>query len=87
MKKETKKAKKPVYRVRLGAVSASVFLNDTKDGGKQFPSAIINRSYKTDKGFKDSSSYGARHLKELAAVVADLQSWFLANYPDAAAQS
>lgn len=87
MKKETKKAKQPVYRVRLGAVSASVFLNETKNDGKQFPSAIINRSYKTDKGFKDSSSYGSRHLKELAAVVADLQSWFQANYPEDATQS
>ena len=84
MAKETKKANKPVYRTKLGAVSASVFLNQTKEGGKPFPSAIINRSYKTDKGFKESSSYGARHLKELAAVVADLQSWFQANYPDAA---
>lgn len=85
MKKQSKKESnnKPVYTTRLGAVSASVFLNDGKDGEK-FPSAIIRRSYKTESGFKDSSSYGARHLNELAAVVADLQSWMNSNYPDAA---
>ena len=85
MKKQsnTKKTNKPVHTVRIGAVSASVFLNDGKDGAK-FPSAIIRRSYKTEAGFKDSSSYGARHLNELAAVVSGLQTWFAANYPDAA---
>lgn len=85
MKKQsnTKKTNKPVHTVRIGAVSASVFLNDGKDGAK-FPSAIIRRSYKTEAGFKDSSSYGARHLRELAAIVADVGAWIDANYPDAA---
>jgi hypothetical protein len=86
MKKETKKVNKPVYRTRIGAVSGSIFINETKDGGK-FPSAVISRSYKTDKGFKESSSYGARHLNELAALVADLQAWFQGNYPEAAQQA
>lgn len=84
MKKQSKNTtNKPVHSIRIGAVSASVFLNDGKDGEK-FPSAVIRRSYKTDTGFKDSSSYGARHLNELAAVVSGLQTWFAANYPDAA---
>lgn len=82
MKKKSNKTNKPVHAVRIGAVSASVFLNDGKNGEK-FPSAIIRRSYKTADGFKDSSSYSSRHLSELAAIVADLQSWFAANYPDA----
>lgn len=83
MKKRNQQPNKPVHTVRIGAVSASVFLNDGRDGQK-FPSAIIRRSYKTDAGFKESSSYGARHLKELAAVVVNLQSWLAVNYPDAA---
>lgn len=83
MKKQNQQPNKPVHTVRIGAVSASVFLNDGRDGQK-FPSAIIRRSYKTDSGFKESSSYGARHLNELAAVVANLQSWMAVNYPDAA---
>ena len=83
MKKQSNKpTNKPVHTVRIGMVSASVFLNDGKDGAK-FPSAIIRRSYKTEDGFKDTSSYGARHLGELAAVIADVRAWMNANYPDA----
>jgi hypothetical protein len=86
MKKKTEPTtKRPVHRIRIGAVSASVFLNQTKDG-KEFPSAVISRSYKTGDTFKDSNSYGARHLAELAGVVVGLQSWLTENYPEAAAK-
>jgi hypothetical protein len=81
-KTETKTTNKPVHRIRVGAVSCSVFLNKTQEG-KEFPSAVISRSYKSGDGFKDSNSYGARHLAELAALVASLQSWITANYPEA----
>lgn len=81
----TEAAKKlPVHKDRVGSVSCSVFLNSTKDG-KQFPSAVISRSYKaSDNTYKDSNSYGARHIAELAGLVGSLQAWFAANYPDAA---
>lgn len=82
-KKETKPTNKPVHRVRNGAVSASVFLNETKEGVK-FPSAVISRSYKTDDGFKETASFGRKHLTDLATVVANLKTWFDANYPEAA---
>jgi hypothetical protein len=84
MRKQSKQPNRPVHTVRVGAVSASVFLTDGREGEK-FPSAIIRRSYKSESGFKESSSYGARHLNELATVVANLQNWMTANYPDAAA--
>lgn len=80
---ETKTTNQPVHRVRVGAVSASVFLNKTKDG-TQFPSAIISRSYKSGDGFKQSTSFGAKHLAQLSDLVMSLQSWFKANYPDTA---
>ena len=82
-KNETKPTNKPVHRSRVGAVSCSVFLNKTKDG-TEFPSAVISRSYKSGDSFKESNSYGARHIAELAALVAGLQSWMSANYPNAA---
>jgi hypothetical protein len=82
-KTETTGANKPVHRIRVGAVSCSVFLNKTKEG-TEFPSAIISRSYKAGDSFKDSNSYGARHLAELAALVSSVQSWITANYPEAA---
>ncbi len=79
----TKTANGPVHRIRVGAVSCSVFLNKTKEG-KEFPSAVISRSYKSGDSFKDSNSYGARHLAELAGLISSLQSWLTANYPEAA---
>lgn len=77
-KNETQAANNPVHRIRVGAVSCRVFLNKTKEG-TEFPSAIISRSYKAGDSFKDSNSYGARHVNELAAVVANLQNWFQTN--------
>lgn len=82
-KMEPKTTNKPVHRVRVGAVSASVFLNKTKDG-TEFPSAIISRSYKSGDGFKESTSFGTKHLGQLADLVVSLQSWFKANYPESA---
>lgn len=83
MKKQTTKTtNKPIHSHRIGAVSASVFLNPGKNG-EDFPSAVIRRSYKTEAGFKDSSSYSAKQLNELAAMVIYLQHWFADNYPDA----
>lgn len=75
--------KSPVHKLRVGAVSGSVFLNKTKDG-VEFPSAVISRSYKEGDGYKTSNSYGAKHLAELVALATALQSWMNANYPDAA---
>lgn len=85
MKKQSnpKKTNKPVHTVRIGWVSASVFLNNAKDG-TQFPSTTIRRTYKTEEGLKDTSSFGVKHLSELAAVIGDVRAWIYANYPDAA---
>lgn len=82
-KKNATKNNGPVHRIRNGAVSCSVFLNQTKEG-KQFPSAVISRSYKSGDVFKDSNSYGNKHLAQLAELIANLQSWMKANYPEAA---
>lgn len=82
VKTESKKA--PIHTDKVGAVRASVFLNKTKDG-KEFPSVVISRRYQDkDKSWKNSNSFGAKHLGELAHLVAALQSWITATYPDAA---
>lgn len=84
MKKKTeKKSNAPIHRIRIGAVSGSVFLNTTKDG-TQFPSAVISRSYKDGDAFRESNSYGAKHLAQLVDVVANLRAWLDANHADAA---
>ncbi len=86
MKKKTEATstkKSPIHRLRVGAVSGSIFLNQTKDE-VEFPSAVITRSYKEGNGYKNSNSYGAKHLAELVALATSLQSWINANYPEAA---
>ena len=73
----------PIYSTGPGAVRASVFLNKTQKG-VEFPSAVINRRYLgKDQKWANSSSYGAKHIAELAAVVANVQAWMKANYPNA----
>lgn len=81
-KEETKPTNRPVHSIRFGAVSCSVFLNRTKEG-QEFPSAIIRRSYKSGDTFKDSNSYGAKHLAQLSELVSSLQAWMKNNYPEA----
>lgn len=79
---ESKKA--PVHTAKAGPVQASVFLNKTKDG-KEFPSAVISRRYQgKDGNWKSSDSYGAKHLANLAELVASVARWMETNYPDAA---
>lgn len=76
-----KSNKGPIYSTGPGAVRASVFLNKTKQG-VEFPSAVITRRYLAkDQTWKNSSSYGIRHITELAAVVAEVYAWMQANYP------
>ena len=78
-----KSNKGPIYSTHMGAVRASVFLNKTR-AGVEFPSAVINRRYlDKDKNWTNSSSFGAKHIDELAIVVAAVQGWMKANYPDA----
>jgi len=73
--------KGPIFSTGPGAVRASVFLNTTKQG-VAFPSAVIQRRYlASDKTWKNSSSYGLRHIAELAGVVAEVYAWMQANYP------
>lgn len=76
--------KSPAYTKKSGPVHASVFLNKTKDG-KEFPSVVITRRYQAkDSTWKSSDSYGAKHLKNLAELVVNVQGWIDQNYPDAA---
>ena len=79
-----KSNKGPVYRTAPGPIQASVFVNKTHQG-VEFPSAVINRRY-LDKGknqWVNSSSYGLKHIDELARVVGEVQAWMKSNYPHA----
>ncbi len=50
------KSTKPIHRIRLGAVAASVFANDTKDG--TYYNVAIERSYRDGEDWKHTKSFG-----------------------------
>lgn len=68
---------KPIHRIRLGAIAASVFANDTKDN--TYYKVAIERSYKDGDNWKHVKSFGRDDLL-LVAKVADLaHSWIHAQ--------
>lgn len=73
---------KPIHRIRLGAVAASVFANDTKDS--TYYNVAIERSYRNGEDWKHTKSFGRDDLL-LVAKVADLaHSWIHAQQQAAA---
>jgi hypothetical protein len=61
---------KPEKTFRIGPVSASVFVNRTKEADRPFRTATLERRYQEGEDWKSSSSFA---LSELAAVVAVAQ--------------
>jgi hypothetical protein len=58
---------KPVERIRIGAVSASIFKNESTNG--PFHTVSIERRYKDDSDeWKSTSSYDLKSLSHLSAV-------------------
>lgn len=79
----TNESKRPVHSVKIGAVRCSVFLNRNAETGKEFPSAVISRTYKSGDTFKDSNSYSLKNLSLLETVAGNAKAWIKENYPDA----
>lgn len=79
----TAEAKRPVHSVKIGAVRCSVFLNRNAATGREFPSAVISRTYKSGDDYKDSNSYSLKNLSLLEAVASSAKNWIKANYHDA----
>ncbi|MEZ6137004.1 MAG: hypothetical protein R3C53_19085 [Pirellulaceae bacterium] len=68
---------KPIHRIRLGAVAASVFANSTEKG--EFHRVQIERAYKDGEDWKYTKSFNRDDLL-LVAKVADLaHSWIHAQ--------
>lgn len=58
--------KKPLDTVRIpGGIKATTWLN-TSEKGNTFTTTTITRTYKTDDGFKDSSSFNHDELLKVA---------------------
>ena len=63
----------PVKVFRVNAVSASVFANQTKDG-ETFYKVALQRTYKTDDGYKTSDSFRWDEEIRLFSSLADGRS-------------
>lgn len=68
---------KPIHEVRLGAIKAAVWRNET-EGGVRY-NATFSRLYKDDDSWKSTDSFGRDDLLLLAKVADQTHSWICAQ--------
>ena len=76
MKNQTtsnKSSKKPVHNIRHGAVSASIWQQETAKGS--LFNVTFQRSYMDGDTWKNSSSFGRRNLLVLSLIAARAFEW------------
>ncbi len=79
------KKNQPVHRIRYGAVSVSVWENDTLAGN--FFSTSFRRVFKKpDDTWSETDSFDDRDLPALAKAAADAHSWIHAAKQNAATE-
>ncbi len=69
---------KPVHRIRLSTISASIFKNTSADG-KTYFNAQFDRSYKSEEEWKHTKSFSRDDLLNLAKVADLTHSWIHAQ--------
>lgn len=72
---------KPVHEVRLGAVKAAVWKNQTNNGVRF--NATFTKLYKDGDQWKNTDSYGRDDLLLLAKVADQTHSWMCGQGHDA----
>ncbi len=75
MPQQTKQ--KPVHEVRLGAVKAAIWENQT-DNGTRF-NVTVSRIYKDGEQWKSTDSFGRDDLLLLGKVCDQAHSWIFEN--------
>ena len=76
MPKPTPK-QKPIHEVRLGAIKAAVWRNETENGVRF--NATLTRLYKDGEQWKSTDSFGRDDLLLLAKVADETHSWICAQ--------
>jgi hypothetical protein len=64
---------KPIHEVRLGAIKAAVWRNETEAGVRY--NATFSRLYKADNQWKSTESFGRDDLLLLGKVADQTHSW------------
>jgi hypothetical protein len=70
---ESKSNNQPVHKIRHGAVSASIWQQDT-DKGPLF-NVTFQRAYKDGENWKNSGSFGRNNLLVLSLIAARAFEW------------
>ncbi|MEQ9616815.1 MAG: hypothetical protein RLN60_02140 [Phycisphaerales bacterium] len=65
--------KKPVHEVRLGAIKAAIWANDTQNGVRH--NVTLQRLYKDEDEWKSSDSFGRDDLLMVAKVANMAHTW------------
>ena len=65
---------KPIHEVRLGAIKAAVWKNETETSGPRF-NVKFSRIYKDGNDWKTTDSFGRDDLLLLAKVADQTHSW------------
>ena len=68
---------RPVHEVRLGAIKAAIWRNDTANGPRH--NATFSRLYKDEGQWRSTESFGRDDLLLLAKVADQAHSWILAQ--------
>ena len=65
--------KKPAHEIRIGAVKATIWENQTDRGVRH--NVTVSRLYKSDEEWKQTDSFGRDDLLLVAKVVDQAHSW------------
>lgn len=78
MKKPSKPSSQPVHKIRHGAVSASIWRQET-DKGPMF-NVTFQRAYRDGDAWKNSDSFGRKDLLVVSLIAARAFEW-IASQP------
>lgn len=73
MAKQTSTPTRPVQQFRVGSIKAAIWENQTESGTRH--QATFSRGYKTDDGWKDTTSFGIQDLPILEKVANMAFEW------------
>ncbi len=74
----TNEKQKPVHEIKLGAVRASIWKNESEKK-QPFYSVSIGRIYKSGDDWKTSSSFGEKDFPLLKVAVEQAEEWLEAH--------
>jgi hypothetical protein len=83
-KSNTEKARKPVHKLKDGAIEVAIWRNESDNG--PWYSVTHRRNYKQGDQWKESDSYGQDDLLTLAKLIDLSHTWILVHKPQQRAQ-